>query len=110
MLIRCPVQILKICYVDSRYHISSQMVSPSSTILRVIVTVSIFVCLITIHTVVEVGLVPLNRSVSENETFQVCAQLTAGRLGCNITVPLDVATEDNSTIGKTVPSLTHFNY
>ena len=61
------------------------------------------------HAVVEVGLVPLNRSVSENETFQVCAQLTAGRLGCNITVPLDVTTKDNSTIGKMVPSLTDFN-
>ena len=61
------------------------------------------------HIVVEVGLMPLNRSVSENETFQVCAQLTAGQLGCNITVPLDVATEDNSTIGKTVPSLTRFS-
>ena len=86
------------------------MVSPSSTILLcIIVTASISVCLITMHAVVEVGLVPLNRSVSENETFQVCAQLTAGRLGCNITVPLDIATEDNSTIGKTVPSLTHFS-
>ena len=82
------------------------MISPSST---KIVTVSICLCLITMHAVVEVGLVPLNRSVSENETFQVCAQLTAGQLGCNITVPLDVATEDNSTIGKTVPSLTRFS-
>ena len=61
------------------------------------------------HAVVEVGLVPLNRSVSENETFQVCVQLTAGRLGCNITVPLDVTTKDNSTIGKMVPSLIDFN-
>jgi hypothetical protein len=52
--------------------------------------------------------VPLNRSVSENETFQVCAQLTVGRLGCNISVPLDVATEGNSTIGKTIPLIDVF--
>ena len=46
---------------------------------------------------------PLNRSVSENETFLICAQLTAGQLGCNVTVPLDVSTEGNSTIGKMIP-------
>ena len=46
----------------------------------------------------EVGLVPLNRSVSENETIQVCAEITAGLLGCNITVPLVV--EQGSALGK----------
>ena len=46
----------------------------------------------------EVGLLPLNGSVSENETFQICAQLTAGRLGCNITVPLVV--EEGSALGE----------
>ena len=39
---------------------------------------------------VEVALVPLNRSVTENETFSVCVNITAGQLGCNITVPLVV--------------------
>ena len=56
------------------------------------------------HIVVEVGLVSLNRSVSENETFQICAEITAGQLGCNITVPLDTTTESNSTIGKVIAS------
>ena len=50
-------------------------------------------------TVAEVGLVPLNRSVAENETFPVCAQITVGLLGCNISVPLDVTVQGNSTIG-----------
>lgn len=56
------------------------------------------------HAAVEVGLVPLNCSVSENETFQICAQLTAGQLGCNITVLLEVTTEGNSTICKMIAS------
>ena len=47
---------------------------------------------------VEVGLVPLNRSVSENETFQICAEITTGLLGCNITVPLVV--EEGSALGE----------
>lgn len=37
---------------------------------------------------VEVNLLPLNHSVTENKSFPVCAELTAGLLGCNITVPL----------------------
>ena len=41
-----------------------------------------------ISTVVEVGVLPLNSTVSENETFSVCVELTAGSLERNITVPL----------------------
>ena len=41
---------------------------------------------------------PLNRSVSENETFQICAEITTGLLGCNITVPLVV--EEGSALGE----------
>ena len=48
---------------------------------------------------VEVGLLPLNRSVTENETFPICVQITAGVLGCNITVPLEVL-GGNSTLGE----------
>ena len=61
-------------------------------------------CLSNQHTDVEVGLVPLNGSVSENETFQICAQLITGQLGCNITVPLDVTTEGNFTTGRMITS------
>ena len=43
-----------------------------------------------ISTDVEVALVPLNRSVAENETFSICVNITAGQLGCNMTVPLVV--------------------
>ena len=53
---------------------------------------------LSILTDMEVGLVPLNRSVSENETFQICAEITAGLLGCNITVPLVV--EEGSALGE----------
>ena len=49
---------------------------------------------------VEVGLLPLNRSVTENETFPVCVEITAGILGCNITVPLEV--EEGSALGKKI--------
>ena len=53
---------------------------------------------ICILTDVEVSLLPLNRSVSENETFQICAEITAGLLGCNITVPLVV--EEGTALGE----------
>ena len=53
---------------------------------------------ICILTDVEVGLLPLNGSVSENETFQICAEITAGLLGCNITVPLVV--EEGTALGE----------
>ena len=46
----------------------------------------------------EVGLLPLNHTVSENETFQICAEITAGLLGCNITVPLVV--EEGYALGE----------
>ena len=49
---------------------------------------------------VEVGLLPLNRSVTENETFPVCVEITAGTLGCNITVPLEV--QEGSALGKEI--------
>ena len=51
-----------------------------------------------IITDVEVALVPLNRSVTENETFSVCVNITAGQLGCNITVPLVV--QDGTALGE----------
>ena len=38
--------------------------------------------------VVEVGFLPLNSTVMENETFSVCVELTAGALEREITVPL----------------------
>ena len=53
-------------------------------------------------TVVEVGLLPLNRSVAENETFDICAEISIGHLGCNITVPLDVNVLQNTTVGKDI--------
>ena len=40
--------------------------------------------------VVEVGLLPLNSTVMENETFPVCVELTAGALERSITIPLIV--------------------
>ena len=55
-----------------------------------------------ISSVVEVGLLPLNDSVAENKTFEVCAELITGHLGCNITVPLDVNVVQNTTVGKVV--------
>ena len=66
-----------------------------------VITMSILLKMLLL-TVAEVGLVPLNRSVAENETFSVCAQITAGLLGCNISVPLDVTVQGNSTIGMYV--------
>lgn len=55
-----------------------------------------------VFAVVEVGLVALNRSVAENETFNICAEIITGRLGCNITVPLNVNVLQNTTVGKCV--------
>ena len=55
---------------------------------------------------VEVGLIPLNRSVTENETFQICAEITTGLLGCNITVPLVV--EEGSALGKYITENSNF--
>ena len=40
------------------------------------------------------GLVPLNNSVSENETIEVCVEITNGTVGCNVSVVLEV--EDGS--------------
>lgn len=57
----------------------------------------IFFCYIL---VVEVSLIPLNGSVSENDTFRVCVNVTAGVLGCNITVPLVV--QNGSALGELV--------
>ena len=48
--------------------------------------------------VVEVGLLPLNSTVSENETFPVCVELTAGSLERNITVSLLAG--DGSALGE----------
>ena len=47
---------------------------------------------------VEVGLLPLNGSVSENDTVPVCVEITAGTLGCNITVPLEI--QEGSALGN----------
>ena len=55
---------------------------------------------------VEVGLIPLNRSVTENETFQICAEITTGLLGCNITVPLVV--EEGSALGEYITENSNF--
>ena len=60
-----------------------------------------------ISSVVEVGLLPLNRSVAENETFEICVELITGHLGCNVTVPLNVNILQNTTIGKDVAGLLH---
>lgn len=49
---------------------------------------SLYYVLLLISTVVEVGILPLNSTVSENETFSVCVELTAGSLERNVTVPL----------------------
>ena len=46
--------------------------------------------MIILYSVVEVGLLPLNSTVSENETFSVCVELTAGALELDIFVPLIV--------------------
>lgn len=51
-----------------------------------------------LYSVVEVGLLPLNSTVSENETFPVCVELTAGSLERNVTVPLLVG--DGSAMGE----------
>ena len=51
-------------------------------------------------------MLPLNRSVSENETVQICAEITAGLLGCNITVPLVV--EEGSALGENVGKNSNF--
>ena len=47
-----------------------------------------------------VGLLPLNSTVAENETFSVCVELTAGSLERDISVPLIV--EPGSAIGNYV--------
>ncbi len=49
-------------------------------------------------TVVEVGLIPLNFSVTENETFPVCAMVTNGILGCNLTIYLGA--NSSSAVGE----------
>ena len=51
-----------------------------------------------LYSVVEVGLLPLNSTASENETFPVCVELTSGSLERNITVPLLVG--DGSAMGE----------
>lgn len=48
--------------------------------------------------VVDIGLIPLNYSVSENETFPVCVAITNGTLGCNLTVYLGV--ESGTAVGE----------
>ncbi len=49
----------------------------------------------------EVHLLPLSYTVvSENETFSICAELTNGTVGCNVTVTLDV--RSGSAVGETV--------
>ena len=50
----------------------------------------------------KVGLLPLNSTVSENETFSVCVELTAGALERDISVPLIV--EPGSTTGNYMAS------
>ena len=54
--------------------------------------------LLFLYSVVEVGLLPLNSTVSENETFPVCVELTAGSLERNITISLLVG--NGSAMGK----------
>ena len=53
-------------------------------------------------TVVEVGILPLNATVSENETFSICVELTAGSLERNVTVPLIVEAGSAAGNGLTI--------
>lgn len=55
--------------------------------------------------VVEVGLLPVNFTVSENETFPICVKLTAGTLERNVTVPLQV--QAGSAVGETACNITY---
>ena len=50
--------------------------------------------------VVEVGLLPVNMTITENATFPVCVQLTNGILGRDIIIPLVV--ESGSAVGETI--------